>query len=386
MSPDAPALGWILCSTDKPPLDDGTWRTCQRCGLSFDEASLASGHSTCPSCGGYFRMSSAERIDDTLDAGSFEEWNRSVPETDPLGFPGYGGKLAAQRAKTGLEEAVRTGEGRIAGLRVAVGIMESQFFMGSMGSVVGEKLCRLVERATDERLPVVIFTASGGARMQEGLVSLMQMAKVSCALARHGEAGLPYLSVLTDPTTGGVTASFAMQGDVVLAEPGALIGFAGQRVIRDTIKQELPEGFQTAEFALEHGLIDAIVERAEMRSTLAHLLAIHLATARSNRGAHEPGDCAILVDFRDGARQPGAWHRHVQHGDVRPAGARGRPAVRRVVPLASAPRPAAAGRPGGAPGAEGLRRRVAKAPGEGSRPRRLRRRGWRFARGERGAR
>ena len=281
MSPDAPALGWILCSTDKPPLDDGTWRTCPRCGLSFDEASLASGHCTCPSCGGYFRMSSAERIDDTLDAGSFAEWNRSVPETDPLGFPGYGGKLAAQRAKTGLEEAVRTGEGRIAGLRVAVGIMESQFFMGSMGSVVGEKLCRLVERATDERLPVVIFTASGGARMQEGLVSLMQMAKVSCALARHAEAGLPYLSVLTDPTTGGVTASFAMQGDVILAEPGALIGFAGQRVIRDTIKQELPEGFQTAEFALEHGLIDAIVERSEMRATLAHLLAIHLATART---------------------------------------------------------------------------------------------------------
>ena len=299
MSPDAPALGWILCSTDKPPLDDGTWRTCPRCGLSFDEASLASGHCTCPSCGGYFRMSSAERIDDTLDAGSFAEWNRSVPETDPLGFPGYGGKLAAQRAKTGLEEAVRTGEGRIAGLRVAVGIMESQFFMGSMGSVVGEKLCRLVERATDERLPVVIFTASGGARMQEGLVSLMQMAKVSCALARHAEAGLPYLSVLTDPTTGGVTASFAMQGDVILAEPRALIGFAGQRVIKDTIKQELPEGFQTAEFALDHGLIDAIVERGELRSVLAHLLALHLATASAVRGEqeHEPGDRDILVSY-----------------------------------------------------------------------------------------
>ena len=307
MSPDAPALGWILCSTDKPPLDDGTWRTCPRCGLSFDEASLASGHCTCPSCGGYFRMSSAERIDDTLDAGSFAEWNRSVPETDPLGFPGYGGKLAAQRAKTGLEEAVRTGEGRIAGLRVAVGIMESQFFMGSMGSVVGEKLCRLVERATDERLPVVIFTASGGARMQEGLVSLMQMAKVSCALARHAEAGLPYLSVLTDPTTGGVTASFAMQGDVILAEPGALIGFAGQRVIRDTIKQELPEGFQTAEFALEHGLIDAIVERGELRGTLAHLLALHLATEAAVRAEHEPGDRDILVSYE-------AVRENLEHG------------------------------------------------------------------------
>ncbi len=296
MNPDAPALGWILCSTDKPAADDGTWRTCQHCGLSFDEASLASGHYVCPSCGGYFRMSSAERIDDTLDADSFVEWNRRVPETDPLNFPGYDDKLAAQREKTGLEEAVRTGEGRIAGLRVAVGIMESRFFMGSMGSVVGEKLSRMVERATDERLPVVVFTASGGARMQEGLVSLMQMAKVSCALSRHAQAGLPYLSVLTDPTTGGVTASFAMQGDVILAEPRALIGFAGQRVIKDTIKQELPEGFQTAEFALEHGLIDAIVERADMRATLAHLLAIHLATV--DRGSCGPGESAILLDYR----------------------------------------------------------------------------------------
>ena len=194
---------------------------------------------------------------------------------------------------------MRTGVGRIAGLRVAIGIMESQFFMGSMGSVVGEKVARLVERATDERLPVVVFTASGGARMQEGLVSLMQMAKVSCALERHAAAKLPYISVLTDPTTGGVTASFAMQGDVILAEPRALIGFAGQRVIKDTIKQELPEGFQTAEFALDHGLIDAIVERGELRSVLAHLLALHLATASAVRGEqeHEPGDRDILVSY-----------------------------------------------------------------------------------------
>ena len=321
MSPDAPALGWILCSTDKPAADDGTWRTCPRCGLSFDEASLASGHYVCPSCGGYFRMSSAERIDDTLDADSFVEWNRRVPETDPLGFPGYEDKLAAQREKTGLEEAVRTGEGRIAGLRVAVGIMESRFFMGSMGSVVGEKLCRMVERATDERLPVVVFTASGGARMQEGLVSLMQMAKVSCALARHAEAGLPYLSVLTDPTTGGVTASFAMQGDVILAEPRALIGFAGQRVIKDTIKQELPEGFQTAEFALEHGLIDAIVERGELRATLAHLLAIHLAT--EDRGSCGPGERSILVDYqkvRDNLEHGTDTYNTVTYGMLEPEG------------------------------------------------------------------
>ncbi len=295
LAPDAPLLGWVLCTTDKPATDEGAWRTCPKCGLSFDEASLASGHYECPSCGAYFRMSSSERINDLLDADSFIEWNRVVTETDPLAFPGYKDKLSAQRDKTGLEEAVRTGEGRIAGLRVAIGIMESQFFMGSMGSVVGEKVARLVERATDEQLPVVVFTASGGARMQEGLISLMQMAKVSCALARHGEAKLPYISVLTDPTTGGVTASFAMQGDVILAEPRALIGFAGQRVIKDTIKQELPEGFQTAEFALEHGLIDAIVERGDMRSTLAHLLAIHEATA--DRGALEPGESSLLVDY-----------------------------------------------------------------------------------------
>lgn len=275
LSNDAPLLGWVLCTTDKPAIDGDSWRACPHCGLKFDGPSLAAGHYVCPACGGYLRMSSSERIDDLLDADSFVEWNRTVPETDPLEFPGYLGKLEAQREKTGLEEGVRTGVGRIAGLRVAIGIMESQFFMGSMGSVVGEKVARLVERATDERLPVVVFTASGGARMQEGLVSLMQMAKVSCALERHAAAKLPYISVLTDPTTGGVTASFAMQGDVILAEPRALIGFAGQRVIKDTIKQELPEGFQTAEFALEHGLIDAIVERSQMRSVLAQLLALH---------------------------------------------------------------------------------------------------------------
>lgn len=297
ISNDAPLVGWVLCTTDKPAIDGDSWRACPHCGLKFDGASLAAGHYVCPTCGGYLRMSSSERIDDLLDADSFAEWDRTVPETDPLNFPGYAGKLETQRAKTGLEEGVRTGEGRIAGLRVAIGIMESQFFMGSMGSVVGEKVARLVERATDERLPVVVFTASGGARMQEGLVSLMQMAKVSCALERHAEAKLPYISVLTDPTTGGVTASFAMQGDVILAEPRALIGFAGQRVIKDTIKQELPEGFQTAEFALEHGLIDAIVERDELRSTLAHLLALHLATEVAARGDHEPGDREIIVSY-----------------------------------------------------------------------------------------
>ncbi len=293
-SAEAPSIGWVLCTTDRTVTGDEVWRECPSCGLKFDETSLAAGHFVCPSCGTYFRMTSTERINDTLDAGSFEEWDAKVEDKDPLGFPGYPEKLAAQREKTGFEEGVRTGAGRIAGLRVAVGVMESRFFMGSMGSVVGEKVTRLVERATEERLPVVIFTASGGARMQEGIISLMQMAKVSCALERHAEAGLFYCSVVTDPTTGGVTASFATQGDVILAEPKALIGFAGQRVIRDTIRQELPEGFQTAEFALEHGLIDAIVERGKMRETLAHLLALHVA---STQAAPAPGESSLLVDY-----------------------------------------------------------------------------------------
>ena len=293
-SAEAPSIGWVLCTTERTVTGDETWRECPSCGLKFEETSLAAGHLVCPSCGKYFRMTSIERINDTLDAGSFEEWDAVVPDRDPLGFPGYAEKLAAQREKTGLEEGVRTGVGRIAGLRVAVGVMESKFFMGSMGSVLGEKVTRLVERATEERLPVVIFTASGGARMQEGIISLMQMAKVSCALERHAEAGLFYCSVITDPTTGGVTASFATQGDVILAEPKALIGFAGQRVIRDTIRQELPEGFQTAEFALEHGLIDAIVERGKLRETLAHLLAIHASSAPSTPA---PGQSSLIVDY-----------------------------------------------------------------------------------------
>ena len=185
-------------------------------------------------------------------------------------------KIASVRRKTGAAEAVRTGAGAIEGVRCAFGFMDSSFLMGSMGTTVGEKIARLFDRACEKRLPVVIFCASGGARMQEGLASLMQMAKTSCARARHDAAGLLYVSVLTDPTTGGVTASFAMQGDVILAEPGALIGFAGQRVIRDTIKQELPPGFQTAEFALDHGLIDAIVKRDRMRDALADVLALHV--------------------------------------------------------------------------------------------------------------
>ena len=319
---DSPQLGWVLCTTDKTDEVCGAWRTCKHCKLTFDGASLAAGHYVCPSCGGYLRMTSDERIDDLLDAGTFQEWDRVIEQTDPLGFPGYLDKLEAQRGKTGLEEGVRTGQGSIAGLKCAIGIMESTFFMGSMGSVVGEKVTRLFERATAEHLPVIIFTASGGARMQEGLVSLMQMAKTSCAIERHAAAHLPYISVITDPTTGGVTASFAMDGDIILAEPKALIGFAGQRVIRDTIRQELPEGFQTAEFALEHGLIDAIVERQDLRATLAHILAMHLSTACQATGcAHNAGDHDVLVSYRavcDNLENGTATYNTVTYSDLRP--------------------------------------------------------------------
>ncbi len=275
VSTEAPTLGWVPCITENHLVGDDNWCTCKHCGLTFYESSIAKSYYTCPSCGNYFRETSTQRISDLLDMGSFEEWNVHVKETDPLAFPGYPEKIAAQREKTGFDEGVRTGEGSIAGMRTAFAVMDPTFFMGSMGSAVGEKLSFMIDRATDEGLPVVIFTASGGARMQEGLVSLMQMAKVSCALERHAAAGLFYVSVITDPTTGGVTASFAMQGDVILTEPRALIGFAGKRVIQDTIKQELPKGFQTAEFALEHGLVDAVVPRDELRKTLAHLLALH---------------------------------------------------------------------------------------------------------------
>ena len=271
------AAPWESAAPAAADDDEGPthWRRCHACKLFFDKEEIISEGFTCPACGTLQRLRSDERLALTVDAGSFEEWNAQMADSNPLDFPGYPEKIADQREKSGLEEAVRTGRATIAGLPVAIGVMESGFFMGSMGHVVGEKVAALIDRAIEERLPVVVFCASGGARMQEGLTSLMQMAKVSCAVERLGRAALPFITVLTDPTTGGVTASFAMQGDIILAEPGALIGFAGQRVIRDTIKQELPEGFQTAEFALEHGLIDAIVERSQLRSVLAQLLALH---------------------------------------------------------------------------------------------------------------
>jgi acetyl-CoA carboxylase carboxyl transferase beta subunit len=214
-----------------------------------------------------------------LDDGELLELDAQVTTKDPLGFPGYGDKLIKTQTQTGLVDGIVTGKGKIDGLSVLIGVMDAAFFMGSMGTAVGDKLARLFERGIKERLPVIVFTASGGARMQEGIFSLMQMAKVSAAVAKHSEAGLLYITVLTDPTTGGVTASFAMLGDIILAEPGALIGFAGPRVIEQTIGQKLPEGFQRAEFLLEHGFVDQIVPRDQLKHTLGTILKLHSPAA-----------------------------------------------------------------------------------------------------------
>jgi acetyl-CoA carboxylase carboxyl transferase beta subunit len=232
-------------------------------------------YKSCDECGNYFKVTAMERFDMVLDCGELVEFDVQVAARDPLGFPGYQDKLKKTQAQTGLLDGVVTGKGKIGGMSVMIGVMDASFFMGSMGTTIGEKLTRLFEQATKEKLPVILFTASGGARMQEGIFSLMQMAKVSAAAARHSEAGLLYITVLTDPTTGGVTASFAMLGDIILAEPGALIGFAGPRVIEQTIGQKLPEGFQRAEFLLQHGFVDQIVPRNKMKQTLAELLKLH---------------------------------------------------------------------------------------------------------------
>ncbi|MDR0614683.1 MAG: acetyl-CoA carboxylase, carboxyltransferase subunit beta [Lactobacillales bacterium] len=229
----------------------------------------------CPHCGYNFRLSVAERLLLTVDEGSFVEWDTGIEVRDPLNFPGYLKKLENARRATGLEEGVVTGKAKILDCQVALAIMDSHFIMASMGTVLGEKVTRLFEKATKLSLPVIIFTASGGARMQEGILSLMQMAKVSAAVKRHSNARLLYISVLTDPTTGGVTASFAMEGDIILAEPQSLVGFAGRRVIEQTMKTKLPDNFQRAEFLKVHGFIDAIVSRGELREKLGTILALH---------------------------------------------------------------------------------------------------------------
>lgn len=266
---------------EKPNVPQGIMTKCPQCGKVIYTKLLMQNHKKCDGCGYHFKVTAKERIAMILDEGEILEYDAQMETRDPLGFPGYADKLIKTQNQTGLLDGVVTGKGKIDGLPTMMAVMDAAFFLGSMGTTVGEKLTRLFERATEERLPVIVFTASGGARMQEGIFSLMQMAKVSAAVAKHSEAGLLYITVLTDPTTGGVTASFAMLGDILLAEPGALIGFAGPRVIEQTIGQKLPEGFQRAEFLLEHGFIDQIVPRDQMRQTLGTLLKLHLTATRN---------------------------------------------------------------------------------------------------------
>lgn len=249
--------------------------TCPNCHRTVPEEKLAMTLRCCPDCGHHFTVSARARITMICDRNSFEESFNDVVSEDPLEFHDYDVKLEKARQASGENEAVICGTASIGGARCAFFVMESKFMMGSMGAAVGERLTRLFELAIERRLPVVGYTVSGGARMQEGLFSLMQMAKVSGAVQKHSKAGLLYMPVLTGPTTGGVTASFAMEGDIILAEPGAIIGFAGARVIEQTTRKSLPKGFQTAEFLLEHGFVDAIVPRAEQRVTLARLLKLH---------------------------------------------------------------------------------------------------------------
>jgi acetyl-CoA carboxylase carboxyl transferase subunit beta len=256
----------------KKDMPEGLWVKCPSCNESLYESAVAKNLRVCTNCGHHFTLSSKERIDSLVDEGTFEETELKLDSVDALGFKDYVSKVKAYQAKTGLMEAVVTGRAKIEGQPVVLAIMDFRFLGASMGSVVGEKITRAIELATKEKCAVIIFSASGGARMHEGILSLMQMAKTCGALARHSEAKLPYISVLTHPTTGGVTASFATVGDIILAEPKCMIGFAGPRVVKETTHSDLPPGFQTAEFMKEHGLVDMIVPRLEMRATLGKLL------------------------------------------------------------------------------------------------------------------
>lgn len=250
----------------------GKWVKCEKCKEILYKETVRENYNICPNCGHYFRMHINRRLELIIDKGTYKRFDLNIETTNPLEIEDYPKKLKILREKTGLEEAVACGTGKINGENIVICIMDSGFLMGSMGAVVGEKITYAIEQAIRLKIPIIIFCTSGGARMQEGIISLMQMAKTTEALTKLDEAGLLYISVLTDPTYGGVTASFASLGDIVLAEPNAMIGFAGQRVIEQTIKEKLPEGFQTAEFLLEHGFVDKIVERHELKETLYKLI------------------------------------------------------------------------------------------------------------------
>lgn len=268
-----------------PNVPDGLYTKCSSCHEMILTEDLYMNYMVCPKCGKYHKLDAKSRIDMVIDEGTFVEWDTDMSIENPCDYEGYEEKIKGLKKSTGLDEAVVTGIGKINGLKTVIGVCDTRFLMGSMGRVVGEKITRAVEKATELSIPIILFTCSGGARMQEGIFSLMQMAKTSAAIKKHDEKGNLYITVLTDPTTGGVTASFAMLGDIILAEPGALIGFAGPRVIKQTIGQDLPKGFQRSEFLLEHGFIDSIVKRDEMKETLGKLLKMHSRedqTAREN--------------------------------------------------------------------------------------------------------
>ncbi|MDD4237308.1 MAG: acetyl-CoA carboxylase, carboxyltransferase subunit beta [Desulfotomaculaceae bacterium] len=257
-------------------IPEGIWVKCSRCNEIIFNKELDKNYKVCQKCGFHFRTSAYERIAMTLDEGTFEEMDTELLPVNPFKSAEYEEKLKAARKKSGLSESVVTGEGTLRGFPVVMVVMDSNYMMASMGTVAGEKIARAIEAAVEGHKPLIIFSASGGARMQEGILSLMQMAKTVAALDKLEKAGQLYISVMTDPTTGGVSASFASLGDIIIAEPGALIGFAGQRVIEQTIRQKLPEGFQRAEFYKSHGFVDMIVARTELNSTLANILELHL--------------------------------------------------------------------------------------------------------------
>ncbi|MGD2067193.1 MAG: acetyl-CoA carboxylase, carboxyltransferase subunit beta [Gemmatimonadota bacterium] len=297
-----------LKASDKRDVPGDVFDKCDACGEILYRETLAQNLSVCPHCGNHFRIAADEYVDLLLDDDSFEELDPGLRSGDPLEFTDlkrYTDRVAAAEKKVGRNEAVLTGRGRLDGIPVCVAVMDFRFIGGSMGSVVGEKIARVVRVAVDEARPCLIVSASGGARMMEGIYSLMQMAKTSCELARLHEAGIPYVSICTDPTTGGVTASYAMLGDVNLAEPGALIGFAGPRVIEETIRQELPEGFQRSEFLLKHGMVDAVVDRRHLRETVARLLR-HMWDGRTVR--EEWAESEETAARADGAHRPAEAH------------------------------------------------------------------------------
>ena len=308
---------YIPLKSERPEVPEGLLKKCNKCGAAILTEEVKSAGYICPKCQGYFRVHAYERIRMTVDEDSFEEWEKDMEFVNPLEFRGYEEKVKSLKEKTGLSEAVVTGKASIEGNPAVIAVCDGRFLMASMGQVVGEKITRAVERATKEQLPVIIFACSGGARMQEGIVSLMQMAKTAAALKRHSDAGLLYVSVLTDPTTGGVTASFAMLGDVILAEPKALIGFAGPRVIEQTIGERLPKGFQRSEFLLEHGFIDRIVERKEMRTVLGNILQMH-HTAQ-NHVIQKP--VQTVEKERQSVQEKDAWERvTISRKNDRPVG------------------------------------------------------------------